>query len=116
MRKVMRYAVVTLAVILLALWGCHALQLDHAQPADGSSAALGLMLLEQEEGLYVLAVTKNSPADKAGVHPGDYLLRAGEEELVDAAHLDQCLQESENSLTLTLLRADSEIRVTLPTR
>ena len=76
MRKWLRYSVMLLAVLLLAagLYGC--LRKDDGYSMESSSTGLGLMLLEKDESLYVLAVTKGSPAEKAGVLPGDYLIQA----------------------------------------
>ena len=83
-------------------------------PGD-SSAALGLMLLEKEpgRGLYVLAVTQESPADKAGIHPGDYLLLSGGSSLHTTAQLDALLDAAGGTLPLTLGRDGRQLEVTL---
>ena len=116
MRKMMYCALAALAALLIAAGAYGILHQENTLAADGSSAALGIMLTEKGDGLYVLAVTQNSPADKAGVQPGDYVLQAGDEELKDAEHLDECLEESGSAVTLTLLRKGAEVQVKLPVR
>lgn len=116
MRRLMYCALAALVVLLIAAGVYVALQQEDSPTVNGSSAALGIMLTDGSEGLYVLAVTRNSPADKAGVQPGDYVLQAGDEELMDAEHLDECLEKSGSDVTLTLLRKGTEVQVTLSAR
>ncbi|MBQ8200628.1 MAG: PDZ domain-containing protein [Clostridia bacterium] len=75
------------------------------------SADMGLMLLDQEEGVYVLAVAERSPADRAGVVPGDYLLLAGDEPLQNAAHLDEMMNGAADGFTLTLQRDEQQRQI-----
>lgn len=82
----------------------------------GSSAGLGMMLLEKEQGLYVLAVTADSPAERADVRPGDYLVRAGEETLRSTAQLDALIDSDAGVLELCLKRNERELVIQLPTR
>lgn len=111
--------IVVLVVLVLAggmlLQGLHR---EEALPQGGSGAALGLMLLEKEPplGLYVLAVTQESPADKAGIHPGDYLLKSGDTPLQTAAQLDAMIDAAADVLPLTLGRDGQQLQVRLPTR
>lgn len=116
MRRIICWAALLLAALLLALGLHHTAVPDAALPVEGSSAALGLMLLEKERGLYVLAVTKDSPADKAGVEPGDYLLRMEDVTLQDAASLEALLNGDAEVITLTVKRNGRELDVLLVTR
>ena len=77
---------------------------------------LGLMLLEDEGGIYVLAVTDRSPACRAGIEPGDLLTGAGGESLTGIAQLEAMLQDvpQNGSLRLGLLRDGSPMTLTLP--
>lgn len=89
---------------------------DASPAAEGSSAALGLMLLEKENGLYVLAVTQGSPADRSGVQPGDYLVAAGEARLNSMERLDDLLGGGAEAIPLTLHREGREMYIQLPMR
>lgn len=107
------------AVLVLAgglLWqGLH----QEAAPQTGAtSTALGLMLLEREAdaGLYVLAVTQESPADRAGIHPGDYLLQSEGVQLQTSAQLDALINAAQDVLPLTLRRDGQQLQVGLSTR
>lgn len=114
-RRIIRYLLLGLAALLLALGVYHGTR--RAQPSvtvGTGSAALGLMLLDEPGGVYVLAVTEDSPADASGVQPGDYLLRAGEETLTSAESLDALLEGMQESIALTLRRNNAEITVILP--
>ena len=116
----MKRMVCIMAAVVLLLAGLAVWQVLHRQEApqtEASGAALGLMLLEKEtpRGLYVLAVAQESPADKAGIHPGDYLLQAGDAQLETAAQLDELITSTE-ALPITLLRDSRKLNLTLPTR
>ena len=116
-RRIICCLTLALAVLLLALGIFHDLQRTEPSVSAGTgSAALGLMLLDQQDGVYVLAVTENSVADASGVRPGDYLLRVGEEALASAETFDLLLDERTDSIVLTLRRDGAEVTVTLPGR
>lgn len=116
MRRLIRYAALVLALVLLGVGLYHGMSRDDVLPADYSSAALGLMLLEKPDGLYVLAVTQDSPADRSGVQPGDYLVASGDEMLSDLARLEALLHEGRETVPLTLRRDGQSVRIILPAR
>lgn len=76
---------------------------------------LGLMLLE-EDGIYVLAVTDRSPACRAGIEPGDLLTEADGESLTEIAQLEAMLQHvpEGGALRLGLMRDGASMTLTLP--
>lgn len=114
-RRVLQCAALLSALLLIAAGVYQALRPDDGLRTEGSGAALGLMLLNREQGIYVLAVTQDSPADRAGVLPGDYLLRADGEPLADSDQLDAMLREDADELTLLLRRDERELLLRLPT-
>ena len=116
MRKMVRRGICLLALILLAAGLWCGLRQDAPETVPGSSAALGLMLLEQRNGIYVLAVTDGSPADRSGIQPGDYLLTLAGEQLVTLETLDALLSDGNGSLPLTLDRDGQELYLQLPVR
>lgn len=118
MKKKFRWGVAVLLAALVVAGCLYGARQASPIPHGGSSAGLGLMLLEKETdaGLYVLAVTQDSPADRAGVHPGDYLLRAGDTDLQKASQLDELLETDEGELLLTLRRDGRKLQVRLPTQ
>lgn len=74
--------------------------------------ALGLLLLDEDEGVSVLAVKDKSPADKAGIRPGDVLLQADGVSFVDILQLETMLQNKQKQMQL-LLRRDQEKLLTV---
>lgn len=112
-----RIWVMAAAMLLLGLLLWQGLHREAQQPSGGSGAAMGLMLLEREpsRGLYVLAVTQDSPAARAGIRPGDYLLMAGDTVLENAAQLDALIGDMAE-LSITLGRDGQQLQLTLPTR
>lgn len=114
MRKVVRWALLLLALALVGVGLCHGLRREDAPSAQGS-AGLGLMLLEKEHGLYVLAVTENSPADRAGVLPGDYLISADGVLLTESAQLDGVI-EAHGILRICLKRGSRQLDIELSAR
>ena len=77
---------------------------------------LGLMLLEEKGGIYVLAVTDRSLACRAGIEPGDLLTEADGESLTEIAQLEAMLQTVPESgaLRLGLVRDGASMTLTLP--
>ena len=107
-----------LLLMLMAAVGLAGLLL----PAGGGSAAgtdsasLGLVLLDRENGVYILAVSEGSAADQAGLLPGDCILHVAGDPLADAAAFDQLLKVGGPSLPMTIRRGTGEIHLTLPLR
>lgn len=78
-------------------------------------AALGLMLEEQDDGLYVLAVGEKSPAKDAGIRPGDLLTELNGSPLETLDGIDALLQDMSvsDSLTFLLLRDQQTLSISL---
>lgn len=91
-----------------------------ARPAEDAvtpythSTELGLLLLDQEDGLYLLAVTEGSVAQRAGFLPGDLLLKSGSERLTSVTELDALIAGDDEVLRITLLRDNQEVNLKLP--
>lgn len=116
MRRQIRWMALLAALILLALGLVLGLKQEEPLSADSSAASLGLMLLEKESGLYVLAVAQGSPAEKAGICPGDTLIAPEREEAADIAWLEALLATGEETVPLTLRRDGRELHLLLPVR
>lgn len=116
MRRQIRWVALLAALVLLALGLVLGLKPEEPLSADSSTASLGLMLLEKESGIYVLAVTQGSPADKAGICPGDTLIAPEREEAADIAWLEALLAAGEETVPLTLRRDGKELHLLLPVR
>lgn len=106
------------AAALALLLACLALGLHQDKPriTGTSSAALGLMLLEKERGLYVLAVTQGTAADRADVHPGDVVIASGDSQAAGLAWLDALLTSGQETIPLTVQRDGKEVHLLLPLR
>lgn len=85
-------------------------------PQQVNAASLGLFLLEEYEGLYVLAVNDSSPAARASILPGDVLLEANGVTLSTVTTLDQLLSQLASPLRLTLLRDEARLTLSLSLR
>ena len=77
---------------------------------------LGLMLLEERGGIYVLAVTDRSPACRAGIEPVDLLTGVNGDSLTEIAQLEAMLQHvpEGGALRLGLVRDGASMTLTLP--
>lgn len=116
MRKAIRTLVLALALAVLAAGVFHFFRAEDAPRPGGSSASLGLMLLEKEKGLYVLAVTQDSPAEKANFCPGDYLIRADGIALDSVTQLDEMIDAAQQELSVRIRRNGKEMLLHLPAR
>ncbi len=99
-----------LGLIAAGLWLCHA----HLAPATTEGvtrmADLGLVLLDSETGVSVLAVKDKSPADHAGIHPGDLLLQADGQPFDTILQLEAMLPSPRPpAMHLQLMRHQEEI-------
>ena len=117
MRRRMRWILPVLTAVLLAfgLWCARMCRPSVPLNDGGGSASLGLVLLNAEQGVYVLAVSAQSTAELAGLEPGDYILSAQGEALGDITALDAQLQSSQE-LHLSVRRGDELLELLLPGR
>lgn len=109
---VMALALAAMGLALACL--CAPAQDNAAPPARMTE--LGLMLLEEKGGIYVLAVTDRSPACRAGIEPGDLLTGVDGKSLTEIAQLEAMLQDMPEGgdLRLGLVRNGASITLTLP--
>lgn len=84
-------------------------------PAGSSSASLGLMLLDGEDCVQVLAVTEKSPADYAGFQPGDCILRSGAAPVESTEDFEQLLNRG-TTLECLICRDGKELKLQIPFR
>ncbi len=82
----------------------------------GGSASMGLVLLDRAEGVYILAVSDQSPAHLAGLEPGDTIIASGDAAISSVDALDQLLGAGEEELSVTILRQGERLELTLPCR
>lgn len=80
---------------------------------DAAYGGAGLVLLDTENGPYVLAVTADSAADDAGVQPGDYLVQVDGKPAESAQQAFLLLQSAAQHAMLTLRRQGVAITVLL---
>lgn len=111
-----------LTALLLALLtalafglGLHSSQQTSATPPSHVDD-LGMMLLEQSGGLYVLAVMQGSAADTSGIAPGDLLTTMEGAPLLEISQLESALEPyvPHRQLLLTVERDDDTLTVQLP--
>lgn len=114
-KRIILIAAVLLAAAGVALACLHFPAQQHASPPSRMTE-LGLMLLEEEGGVYVLAVTDNSLACRAGIEPGDLLTEADGVTLTEITQLEGMLQASPAGglLHLCLTRDGMPMTLALP--
>lgn len=110
-----RLWMIGLGVVLAVALAC-VLRAPEEPSAVLDSAALGLLLEEQNGCVYVLAVSDGSPAEEGGLMPGDCILLVGERRLTQASQLSELLKEGEAGLLLTIRRDKTEIKRSLQCR
>ena len=85
-----------------------------APQAGSGPAGLGMMLEEDAGGVSVLAVQQKSIADRAGVIPGDLLLRANDAPFANISELDRLFGHfAPSGIRLQLMRAGEPVMVQL---
>ena len=83
----------------------------HAQ----RTAELGLMLLDEDNGLFVLAITEYSPAWRAGFQAGDLLLSSGDTPLTSVLQLESMISSAAGEVPVLLDRSGRQLSLILPT-
>ena len=117
-----RWSIVTAIVLISAIVACGVLWFGLRSPASHDRepriTAIGLLLLDDAEGLYVLGVSDGGLASDAGIQPGDYLTMAKGTALTTAAQLEALLDEMDEKtvLPITLDRRNQTITVNLAIR
>jgi len=114
-RRMLKGLLLMLAATLLVLGICHGLYpREMAQKSMSTgSAAQGLMLLDKDSSVYVLAVTDQSAAFAAGVQPGDFILRADGMDVSSAMQLDAFFDGKREALELLVRRSEGERLLTI---
>jgi Do/DeqQ family serine protease len=88
---------------------------------DGAASDLARDLkLQGVDGAFVLGMYKGSPADKAGLRPGDYVTAVGSTQIADANQLTQVIGSlpagTKTSMTVTRLGEQKTLAVTIGER
>lgn len=108
-----RWLAIVLAVLVLLGVGnlMHALLAPSEETKPLTSAPeAGLLLVEEDGGLMVLAVRDDSAAARSGFHAGDLLLSSGDTALTSVAQLESLLLTAD-PLPLTLSREEALVRL-----
>ena len=112
-RRLTTLLLALLAALVFGL-GLHSSQRTSATPPSHVDD-LGMMLLEQSGGLYVLAVMEGSAADVSGIAPGDLLTAMEGAPLLEISQLESALEPYvPDRLLLTVDRDDDILTVQLP--
>ena len=111
---------ILLAVVVLAAVGAAlpAFQPEaEEQPAAHAqrTAELGLMLLDEDNGLFVLAITEYSPAWRAGFQAGDLLLSSGDTPLTSVLQLEAMISAAGGEMPVLVDRRGKQMSLMLPT-
>lgn len=71
---------------------------------------LGLRVKKTKEGMMISAIDKDSPADKAGLRPGDLILKVDGRKIVDLFDLQMCFRDKTptDKITFNVKRNDKE--------
>lgn len=115
MREIKRWLwlalLVAAAVVLLPLGSL----VDRPQQT-ADDASLGLLLVDEADGLYVLAVSAGSAADQAGFRPGDRILDADGAPVSTSAIFYERLLTAPSRLHMTVRRQERVLQLVLPCR
>lgn len=110
---------IALLCVMLAAGVFLSLSREHLpDDAPPRLAELGLLLLDGDDGLFVLGVKDGSLASDVGIRPGDYLTSAQGTMLTSATQLEEMLagQAETGSVPITLDRQQQTMTVNLTLR
>ncbi|MGN1018938.1 MAG: PDZ domain-containing protein [Aristaeellaceae bacterium] len=109
-------AAVAVIAVAAALPAFQPEQAEEESPAHAQrTAELGLMLLDEDNGLFVLAITEYSPAWRAGFQAGDLLLSSGDTPLTSVLQLEAMISSASGEMPVLLDRSGRQMSLMLPT-
>lgn len=111
-RWILAAALVLMACLLATAWPGQDGP-DGETPPLRSAAEAGLVLQENSEGVWVMAVKEHSAASQADIRPGDYLEAAQGATLTDLSSLEMLWPAPSEGLHMTLRRDGVRIRTVL---
>lgn len=81
---------------------------DHISFLEGTYSGIGMTIAKKENGYLIVEVTKDSPAEKAGVKAGDIMTAINGETAIEmeAAKFNSLFETDGNVLSITFLLAD----------
>lgn len=91
-----RHLTMLLAAVMLCVAGV-GFWLTANTPADADVLGtddLGMMMIEDEDGLYILAVREGSTADRCGIRPGDLLFMMEDTSVREVEDIDLIMADS----------------------
>ena len=91
LKKAVLCVLLTVAILGAVAAALPSFQPEREEPSTAHAqrtAELGLMLLDEDNGLFVLAITEYSPAWRAGFQAGDLLLFSGDTPLTSVLQLE----------------------------
>lgn len=107
------------AAVLLGAWGYAFFFSAPPETEDNPAsrtADLGLFLLDEDGGVFVLAIAEHSAAGRAGFQAGDLLLSVGGVPLISSLQLEELLADEDSSLSIRLKRNNEQMNIELPAR
>lgn len=114
MRK-WKWQLLAVLLVLIGVIACLLCRTPLPQREITDTAELGLILLDDAEGVVVLAVQDRSMADRAGILPGDVLLQANDTLLHSIAELEQLMQSRAFPvLKMKIRRTENRFEIKIP--
>ena len=86
-----------------------------ASPATRSTE-LGMVLLDEENRVFVLAIIDDSPASHAGIMPGDTITQLNSQHLTSVLQLAEMISRRAGPMDFLLERNGAPVRIMLPLR
>ena len=117
MKKVVLCVLIVVAALLAVAAALPAFQTEQEESSGHAkrTAELGLMLLDEDNGLFVLAITEYSPAWRAGFQAGDLLLSSGGTLLTSVVQLESLIADASGEMPVLLERSGDQLSLMLPT-
>lgn len=89
---------------------------EHARQQSNSYVGIGITITEEENGLRVMSVVENGPADVAGVLPGDLLIGVDDKDFDQIGQdgaADLIRGEAGTDVVIRILRDDEKLELTV---
>lgn len=110
-----RWQAAVILLVLIAVIACVLCRAPLSPDEITNTAEMGLILLDNTEGVAVLAVQDRSMADKAGILPGDVLLQVNDTLLHSVSELEQLMRSRAFPvLQMQIRRTDERFEIEIP--
>ena len=97
-------------IVLIGIMNVNVDKIPRFQLNTPKDSGVGVMLRDNEEGVIIVKTINGLSADKAGIKPGDIVVKVGEEDIYDVNRASDLMRGKNNSNVKVTIMRDGELK------